>query len=78
MVKFAAILLRASKEIYHEAKHLSLEERSSIASDLDACLTQWKASLPPWLRSDPNLLKEPEWVSKQRIVLELRKSPECF
>jgi hypothetical protein len=75
MVSFAALLLRASKEIYHEAKHLSLKEKSQIAFNLDACFTDWRNNLPSWLRpgSSSNPLKEPEWVGKQKLVLELRK-----
>lgn len=73
MVKFAALLLRASKEIYHEAKHLSMLEKSKIAFDLDSCFTEWRNNLPSWLGPGSNALKEPEWVGKQKLVLELRK-----
>jgi hypothetical protein len=74
MVDFAALLLRASKEIYLEAKHLSLKEKSQIAFNLDACFTSWRNNLPSWLSPGSNPLKEPEWVGKQKLVLELRKS----
>lgn len=73
MVKFAALLLRASKEVYHEAKHLSLLEKSKIAFDLDSRFTEWRNNLPSWLGPGSNPLKEPEWVGKQKLVLELRK-----
>lgn len=73
MVKFAALLLRASKEVYHEAKHLSMLEKSKIAFNLDSCFTEWKNNLPSLLRPGTNSLKEPEWVGKQKLVLEIRK-----
>jgi hypothetical protein len=73
MVKFAGLLLRASKEIYYEAKHLSMLEKSKIAFDLDLCFTEWRNNLPSWLSPGSNGLKEPEWVGKQKLVLELRK-----
>lgn len=75
MVKFAALLLRASKELYHEAKHLSMLQKSKVAFELDASFTDWKSNLPSWLKSDSNALREPEWVGKQRLVLEIRR---CF
>lgn len=74
MVKFAALLLRASKELYHEAKHLTMVEKSKIAFELDASFTDWRSDLPPFLSPNSNSLKEPEWVGKQKLVLELRKS----
>jgi hypothetical protein len=74
MVKFAALLLRASKEVYYEAKHLSMLEKSKIAFDLDLCFTEWRNSLPSWFSRSSNALKEPEWVGKQKLVLELRKA----
>ena len=73
MVKFAALLLRVSKEVYHEAKHLSMLQKSKVAFELDSCFTDWKNDLPSWLSPDSNALKEPEWVGKQKLVLELRK-----
>lgn len=73
MVRFAALLLRSSKELYHEAKHLSLQEKSKIAFELDSDFTEWRSNLPSWLSPGSNALKEPEWVGKQKLVLELRK-----
>lgn len=73
MVKFAGLLLRASKEVYHEAKHLSMLQRSEVAFELDTCFTDWRENLPSWLSFDSSNLREPEWVGKQRLVLELRR-----
>jgi len=71
MVKFAAILRRISKEIYHDSKGLSLLEKSARALELDSSLESWRGDLPEWLNLDTVSFREPEWASKQKLVLQL-------
>jgi len=71
MVKFAAILRQVSKEIYHDSKGLSLLEKSAKALELDSSLESWRRDLPEWLNLDTVSFREPEWASKQKLVLQL-------
>ena len=50
MVKFAIVLRKTSKEIYHDSKGLTLLEKSVRALELDAELTAWRKALPSWLK----------------------------
>ncbi|PVI03964.1 putative C6 transcription factor [Periconia macrospinosa] len=72
MVRFAAILRRISKELYHDAKSLTLPEKSTIAMELDGLLSDWKANLPEWLDFGTLSFREEEWAGKQKLVLHLR------
>ncbi|KIN05388.1 hypothetical protein OIDMADRAFT_158009 [Oidiodendron maius Zn] len=42
------------------------------ALELDEELTSWRRNLPSWLNLDSNAFREPEWASKQKLVLQLR------
>ncbi|XP_014557646.1 hypothetical protein COCVIDRAFT_96677 [Bipolaris victoriae FI3] len=72
MVRYAAILRRISKELYHDAKGLTLSEKSVIAKELDALLSDWKANLPEWLDFGKLSFREEEWAGKVKVVLQLR------
>ncbi|KAF2993750.1 hypothetical protein E8E13_001152 [Curvularia kusanoi] len=72
MVRFAAILRRISKELYHDAKGLTLHEKSTIARELDRLLGDWKSNLPEWLDFSKVSFREEEWAGKQKLVLQLR------
>ena len=72
MVRFAAILRRISKELYHDAKGLTLREKSIIAKELDGLLNDWKCHLPEWLDFGRLSFREEEWAGKQKLVLHLR------
>lgn len=78
MVRFAIVLRKTSKEIYHDSKGLSLLEKSVRALELDEELTSWRRNLPSWLNLDSNAFREPEWASKQKLVLQLSKSIHLF
>lgn len=52
---------------------LDLEPKSEIAMKIDRNLQAWKANLPQWLNPNHVSLKEPEWMSKQRLALNIRK-----
>ncbi len=71
MVYFSVVLRRASKEIYHDCKGLSIQEKSSIALELDAQLETWRSNLPEWLNLDMKSCREEEWASKQRLALRM-------
>lgn len=71
MVKFAIVLRKTSKDIYHDSKGLTLLEKSVRALELDAELTAWRRDLPSWLNLDSVSIREPEWASKQKLVLQL-------
>ena len=72
MVHFAAILRRISKELYHDAKGLTLLQKSMIAKELDDLLSDWKSNLPEWLDFSRTSFREEEWAGKQKLVLHLR------
>ncbi|KAH6643238.1 putative C6 transcription factor [Boeremia exigua] len=72
MVRFAAILRRISKELYHDAKGLTLLQKSSIAKELDDLLSDWRSKLPDWLDFGKLSFREEEWAGKQKLVLYLR------
>lgn len=73
MVSFAKILQVASEELYHPLRQKSLLQMSETAIELDDALQQWKRDLPPILDIDKASLRDPEWLSKQKIVLKLRE-----
>lgn len=72
MVHFAAILRRICKESYHDAKGLTLLQKSTIAKELDGLPSGWKSRLPEWLDFTRLLFREEEWAGKQKLVLHLR------
>jgi hypothetical protein len=74
MVPMAQIMEQLSQEIYQSDKTKSLEERSKKCLEIDRSLLEWKSRLPPSLDFDKTSLTEPEWVSKQKVVLRNRKN----
>lgn len=72
MVALAHLL----QELYQESFRMerpALTTHDSVKSlDLDRRLLDWKASLPRQLDLDSGSLVEPEWLTKQKIVLTLR------
>lgn len=72
MVKFAVLLRRISKEIYHNSKGLTTLQKSNVAIELDILLDDWKSKLPEWLNLDVVTFREAEWAAKQKLVLRLR------
>ena len=76
MVHLAAILRRISKQIYHDSKGLDERQKSLVAIELDALLDKWKMQLPEWLSLDTASIREPEWATKQKLVLRL--SMRCY
>lgn len=72
MVRYAAIMRRASKDIYHDAKNRTLVEKARVALAIDDSLEEWKRGLPEWLQLDAVSLRESEWSGKQKLVLQLR------
>ena len=71
MVPFAEIVRTASEELYLPNRVKPLAQVSEKALELDEALQRWQQSLPPHLRADQQSLKDPEWVSKQSVVLRL-------
>lgn len=69
-------LARLLQELYHETSRIerpALTTHNSMKSlDLDRRLLEWKSRLPPLLDLGSSSLVEPEWVTKQKIVLTLR------
>ncbi|KAF2427355.1 hypothetical protein EJ08DRAFT_354842 [Tothia fuscella] len=72
MVALARIMAQLSDEIYKFNDQRSLREKSHECLDLDKQLVIWKSQLPLSLDFDQSSLVEPEWVSKQKIVLRNR------
>jgi hypothetical protein len=73
MVPMARIMEQLSKEIYQSDNTKSLEERSKKCLGIDQSLLKWKSQLPPSLDFEKTSLTEPEWVSKQKVVLRNRE-----
>lgn len=73
MVGLAQLLRELSHEVYQSDSTLTLAERSVRSLSLDKRLMDWKDQLPPTLSLEKMSLVEPEWVSKQKIVLRLRQ-----
>jgi hypothetical protein len=73
MVPMAQIMEQLSKEIYQSDNTKSLEERSKKCLEIDQRLLKWKSQLPSSLDFEKTSLTEPEWVSKQKVVLRNRK-----
>lgn len=73
MISFAEILRIASDELYHTAEQRSPLEISEAVWHLDGLLDDWKRSLPKCLDLNTTSIREPEWISKQKIVLNLRE-----
>lgn len=73
MVHLAAILRRISKQIYHDSKGLDECQKSLVAIELDELLDKWKMQLPEWLSLDTASIREPEWATKQKLVLRLSR-----
>lgn len=77
MVSFAEILRLAADELYHSRLTKPLSEMSESALRLDMALVEWRRNLPLSLDLDKSSLREPEWISKQKVVLKLRELPRC-
>jgi hypothetical protein len=75
MVHLATILRRISKQIYHDSKGLDECQKSLVATELDELLDKWKRQLPEWLSLDTASIREPEWATKQKLVLRLSLNP---
>jgi hypothetical protein len=74
MVPMAQIMERLSQEIYQSGDTKNLEQRSKKCLAIDRSLLEWKSKLPSSLDFDRTSLTEPEWVSKQKVVLRNRQS----
>jgi len=72
MVSFADILRAASDDLYSLFSIKPLAQLSRTAFELDDALEQWRHNLPPMLMLDEVSLRDPEWLSKQKVVLKLR------
>lgn len=72
MVTLAQIMSETSHLLYHNP-NCSIHEMSQIAMAIDKKLLDWKANLPKFLNLDAASLNDPEWASKQKLVLKLRK-----
>jgi len=77
MLPFARIVRKVSSFIYRSGS--SVRDQTSKAFQLRAELDEWLASLPERLRprqkdtlNAMQLMKDPEWARRQRVVLELR------
>ncbi|KAE8140157.1 fungal-specific transcription factor domain-containing protein [Aspergillus pseudotamarii] len=72
LADLSVILQRASKRLYHSSNTLSPENKSQLATTLDQELLCWKLHLPMHLNLDLDTFTEAEWVSKQKLILQLR------
>jgi hypothetical protein len=75
-VSLSAIFLAASANIY--SSESNFEQKSLSAQQLDEELTVWKSRLPQWLNPDVLSFTEPEWISKQKLALQIRKIDSLY
>ena len=75
-VSLSAIFLAASANIY--SSESNFEQKSLSAQHLDKELTVWKSRLPQWLNPDVLSFTEPEWISKQKLALQIRKIDSLY
>lgn len=73
MVALSEIMAQLSQKIYPSDDSKSLKEKSQNCLDLDRRLIGWKSQLPTALDFDQTSLVEPEWISKQKVVLRNRR-----
>ncbi|KIW02725.1 uncharacterized protein PV09_06159 [Verruconis gallopava] len=72
MISLAQIVEELSQETTDPEFNLHLPEKSVRCLEIDRKLVNWKNQLPPNLDWDSASLVEPEWVSKQKVVLRNR------
>jgi hypothetical protein len=72
MVHLANIVAELSVETTDPEFSSRLGEKSTNCLSIDAKLLEWKRSLPSSLDWETSSLVEPEWVSKQKVVLRNR------
>lgn len=73
MIPLVHLLKQVGQEIYHSDTISELSDRSIKSFELDKELLEWKKNLPVNWNLDKSSLTEPEWMSKQKIVLKLRR-----
>ena len=74
MVVLAQLMEDLSQETTHPDFNKQLPAKSKKCLEIDRRLIDWKNQLPPALDFEKTSLVEPEWVSKQKVVLRNRKS----
>lgn len=72
MVPLAHILKQLAEDVYRDQRNSDLSGASIKSLELDRRLERWKADLPSCWHLKQQSLTEPEWMTKQKIVLELR------
>ncbi|EXJ71101.1 uncharacterized protein A1O5_06094 [Cladophialophora psammophila CBS 110553] len=72
MVDLSRILKRVSMDVYCNANGRSTGELSQVSLELNEALAVWKANLPAFLNLDVQLLNDPPWAYKQKLVLKMR------
>ena len=75
-VSLSAIFLAALANIY--SSESNFEQKSPSARQLDEELTVWKSRLPQWLNPDILSFTKPEWISKQKLALQIRKIDSLY
>ena len=72
VVALAELQRKVADEIYLTAT-TTMASKATTALQLDESVALWKAGLPSFLNFSSTSLQEPEWASKQKLVLHLRK-----
>ena len=73
MVELAGIVREISSSNRMFKDSFAIGDRSTSCAELDARLVDWKSRLPPQLNLDTVSLDETELVTKQKVVLKLRR-----
>jgi hypothetical protein len=77
MVGLAQILLKMPAHPGRQSNTNALDQQSRSTTELDAHLEEWRAHLPSELDFNTSPLNEGELITKQKVVLKLRKSSTC-
>lgn len=72
MVPLAHILKQLAEDVYRDQRNSDMSAASIKSLELDGRLERWKTELPSSWDLKHQSLTEPEWMTKQKIVLELR------
>lgn len=73
MVSLARLLNELYTDVYLPQGEEHLSAKSARSQELESELLKWRAHLPPALNLETVSITEPEQVTKQKIVLRLRK-----
>lgn len=73
MVSLAEWVRQVSETLYGTPAQTTSAEKSTWTEDFSRSLEEWKNEMPQTYRFDMTSLKEPDSISKRKVVLKLRE-----